>query len=184
MSEDANFIAAYEAHVWDVYGFLAFRSRSREEAEDLTPETFERALKSWSRFDPRRSEPKPWLLVIARNVYIDSRRRAGARPRTVAPAVAPEPAPTEDREIDAIGGPDPECAAALARLKRREREALALRFGGDLSTVEVAEVLGVSVANAQQILSRALRRMRELMDRPSAPSEPERAGAGDADRGD
>ena len=65
-------------------------------------------------------------------------------------------------------------------LRRREREAVALRFGGDLRTAEVAEVMGVSVANAQQILSRALRRMRELMEGSAAPdSEPERAGARD-----
>ena len=51
----------------------------------------------------------------------------------------------------------------IRQLKRREREAIALRFGGDLTTAEVAGVLGVSVPNAQQILSRALRMLHSLL---------------------
>ena len=62
------------------------------------------------------------------------------------------------------GAPDPQLAAALQRLERREREAIALRFGGDLRNAEIAELLGVSVANAQQILSRALRRLGRILD--------------------
>ena len=183
MSRETDFIATYERYVWDIYGFLAYRTRSREEAEDLTQETFERALKAWPRFDPTRNDAKPWLLVIARNAYIDSRRRERSRPRTVAARADAEPV-TEDHELARMGGPEPEVSAALARLKRREREALALRFGGDLKTAEVAQVLHVSVANAQQILSRALRRMRELLDGQSSGSVAQRARSGDADRGD
>jgi len=183
VSGENDFIATYEKYVWDIYGFLAYRTRSREEAEDLTQETFERALKAWSRFDPTRNDAKPWLLVIARNAYIDSRRRERSRPSTVAADGDSEQA-REDRALALTGGPEPEVAEALAGLKRREREALALRFGGDLKTAEVAEVLDISVANAQQILSRALRRMRELMDEGSPGSGAEGAGTGDADRGD
>ena len=93
----------------------------------------------------------------------------------------------EDREIARVVGPRPEVAAALARLKRREREALALRFGGDLRTAEVAQVLDISVANAQQILSRELRRLRELMEEGStgtSASLREGTGSGDPDSGE
>ena len=48
-----KFDSAYEENVSAVYGYLAYRVRSAEEAEDLTQETFERALGAWSRFDPR-----------------------------------------------------------------------------------------------------------------------------------
>lgn len=163
-----NFIEAYEDHVWDVYGFLAYRTRSAADAEDLTQETFERALRAWSRFDPDRGEVRTWLLVIARNTYIDSRRRANARPEVVSGPenldhLVAEPVPPQL-------GPDSELAAALGRLTRREREAIALRFGGDLKISDVAEVLGISVANAQQILSRALKRLRDLIATPKISS--------------
>ncbi len=155
-----KFDTAYEQHVSEVYGYLAYRSGSRESAEDLTQETFERALRGWSGYDPERGSPRTWLLTIARNVYIDSRRRGQSRPQ---PAGIDFDAATEAGP-DAAIGPEPEVAAALRRLERREREAIALRFGGDMRAAEIAEVLGVSVSNAQQILSRALRRLRGTLD--------------------
>jgi RNA polymerase sigma factor (sigma-70 family) len=160
MSPD-DFLTAYDAHVWDVYGFLAYRTRSRTDAEDLTQETFERALRAWQSFDPAKGEVKAWLLAIARNAHIDSRRRASARPRTVPDDGIAELAGAEGPE--AGSGVDPELAAALGRLGRREREVIALRFGGDLRTAEIAGLLDLSVTNAQQILSRALRRLRAIL---------------------
>ena len=61
----AEFARVYDDHVWRVYGFLAYRLRDRDVAEDLTQATFERALRAWSRFDPRRASELTWLLAIA-----------------------------------------------------------------------------------------------------------------------
>ena len=166
-----KFTDAYEEQFWNVYGFHGYRLRSPAETEDLTQETFERALKAWHRFDPARGELRTWLLAIARNVYIDHRRRQQARPRTVA-------VEADDPRLDPAAPPeagivlDPEVAEALKRLSRREREAIALRFGGDLPVKDIAEVLGVSVANAQQILSRALRRLRSILEHAPQTQEP------------
>ena len=67
-------------------------------------------------------------------------------------------------------------ATALSRLDRRERGILALRFGGDLKGPEIAELTGLSVDNVHQILSRALRRLRKLLDveggGPTPPADP------------
>jgi len=49
-----DFSAVYDEHVWQVYGFFSYRMGSRADAEDLTQKTFERALRSWSRYDPSR----------------------------------------------------------------------------------------------------------------------------------
>src|SRR5437588_6598338 len=72
---DSDFARVYDEHLGRVYGFLAYRVEDRYTAEDLTQATFERALRAWSRFDPRRGSEITWLLTIARNVYIDHRRR-------------------------------------------------------------------------------------------------------------
>lgn len=75
----------------------------------------------------------------------------------------------DERALPRVSGPEerfagsPELVSALGRLGEREREVLALRYGGDLTGPEIAELLGLSVANVQQISSRALRTLRELL---------------------
>jgi RNA polymerase sigma-70 factor (ECF subfamily) len=158
--------------VWRVYGFLAYHLRDRDLAEDLTQTTFERALRAWSRFDPRRGSEATWLLAIARNALVDHHRRR--RPELAAPEELPEGPPHGPRTVP---GPEERLAgssellAALAELSDRDREVLALRFGGDLTGPEIASLLGLSLANVQQILSRSLRRLRVLL----APGEPVRS---------
>ncbi len=157
---ESDFSVVYEEQVQNVYGFFAYRVRSRELAEDLTQATFERALRSWPRFDPRRASVRTWLLVIARNLLIDHHRRSH-------PELA---ADIDERLLPSVPGPEegvggwPELTAALEALSDRDREVLALRFGGDLTGPEIAEVLGLTLANVQQITSRALRRLRGLLE--------------------
>jgi RNA polymerase sigma-70 factor (ECF subfamily) len=160
-----EFSDVYDEHIWDVYGYLAYRLDSREEAEDLTQATFERALRAWGRFDSRRATPRTWLLSIAHNLLIDHYRAARARPVTVAEDL------TAERDHGVQPGPDydpgisVEMATALAGLSQRDREVIALRFGGQLSGPEIAGLLGLSLANVQQILSRSLRRLRSTLER-------------------
>src|ERR1700751_1621065 len=63
-----------------VYRYLVYLTGDRAAAEDLAAETFEKAFRSWRRFDPRRAAPRTWLCSIARGVAVDwfraeSRRR-------------------------------------------------------------------------------------------------------------
>jgi RNA polymerase sigma factor (sigma-70 family) len=158
-----DFARVYSEHVWLIYGFLAYRVSDRQVAEDLTQATFERALRAWSRFDPRRASERSWLLAIARNLLIDHYRRAGSR-RTE---------PFEEHLAPTVPGPEeqftttPDLGEALAKLSDRDREVLALRFGADLNGPEIAELLGLSLANVQQIVSRSLRKLRDLLQEPA-----------------
>jgi RNA polymerase sigma-70 factor (ECF subfamily) len=160
----SGFEHVYAEHVWRVYAFISYRVRDHELAEDLTQGTFERALRAWSRFDPRRASEATWLLAIARNVVIDSHRRERIVLEELPhdAQIGSEPSP-EDRFAGS-----PELLAALQQLGEQEREIIALRFGGDLTAAEIAGVLGMTVANVQQILSRSTRRLRALLAAPSA----------------
>ena len=62
-----------------------------------------------------------------------------------------------------------ELIEALTHLSDRDREVIALRFGGDLTGPEIAAVLDLSLANVQQILSRSLRKLRGLLEPEGAP---------------
>ncbi len=155
-----DFARVYDEHVWRIYGFLAYRLRDRETAEDLTQTTFERALRAWSRFDPRRGSEQAWLLKIARNLLIDHHRRDRSG----------RSEPIDERVLPPVSGPEermtasPELAEALGSLSDRDRELVALRFGGELTGPEIAGLLDLSLANVQQILSRSLRRLRALLE--------------------
>lgn len=155
-----DFARVYEEHVWRVYAFLAYRLRDRHAAEDLTQATFERALRAWSRFDPTRASESTWLLAIARNLLIDHHRRDRSSRLE----------PIDEQRAPMVPGPDerfaasPELVGALAQLSDRDREVIALRFGGDLTGPEIAELLELTLANVQQILSRSLRKLRGLLE--------------------
>jgi RNA polymerase sigma-70 factor (ECF subfamily) len=157
----SDFARVYDEHVWRIYGFFAYRVGDREAAEDLTQATFERALRAWSRFDPRRGSERTWLFAIARNLLIDHHRRRSEAWE-----------PLAEEHLEAVGGPDERFAStfdlepALAQLPPRDREILALRYGGDLSGPEIATLLGLTLANVQQIASRSLRKLRELLEAP------------------
>jgi RNA polymerase sigma factor (sigma-70 family) len=166
---ERDFVEVYKEHVWQVYGYLAYRVRSRPEAEDLTQLTFERALRSWNRYDERKASVATWLLAIARNALIDKGRRDKSRVNLSVPLGKAREAdlPSEPGPEDAGLGLTPELAAALEQLGHRERSVLALRFGADLPTPEIAEMLELSVANVQQILSRTLRKLRSELEASS-----------------
>src|ERR1700754_2564062 len=154
-----DFSSAYDEHVWHVYGFFAYRLRSRADAEDLTQVTFERALRAWGRYDAAKAGVGTWLLAIARNALIDHvRSHRHTQEHTV--EELPESLTFDRPSL----GLDPDLERALTTLGDRERELIALRFGGDLTGPEIADLTGLSLANVQQILSRALRRLRAGLD--------------------
>jgi len=159
-----DFSAIYDTHVWQVYGFFAYRLHVRADAEDLTQLTFERALKAWGRYDPSRASVATWLLAIARNLLIDHFRAGhGDREQPLEGLEADSPALRMDPERPGLGI-EADLERALATLSDRERELVALRFGADMTGPEIAQMTGLSLANVQQILSRSLRRMRAQLE--------------------
>jgi RNA polymerase sigma factor (sigma-70 family) len=162
-----SFGRLYDEHVWNVYGFFGYRVGSRQEAEDLTQLTFEKALRSFRKFDERRASFSTWVMAIARNALIDYYRRD--RSSTQEPIAHPADADqllSEQHEEEPSMGITPELETALAKLSDREREVIALRFGGDMTGLEIARMMDLTVANVQQILSRSLRRLRQELESP------------------
>jgi RNA polymerase sigma factor (sigma-70 family) len=165
-----DFSAVYDDHVERVYGFFSYRLRGGADVEDLTQQTFERALRAWGRYDPERASIATWLLVIARNLLIDHLRSSRlTRERSLDDLRADDAALTATPDRHDLGLPA-DLERALRELGERERELIALRFGGDLSCPEIAALTGLTLANVQQILSRSLRRMRSSLERRRAHS--------------
>ncbi len=156
---DDEFERLYAAEAQGLFAFLAYRTGDRALAEDLLADAFERALRARVRYDRRRGSQKTWLYAIALNVLRDHARRAAAEGRALERAGVPEEA------ADALAGVEhrDELARALASLSAEEREAIALRFGAELSVPEMATVLGEKLTTVEGRVYRALRKLREAL---------------------
>ena len=78
---NAEFAEAAERHLDDVLAFLVYLTGDRNVAEDLTAETFARALERWRRYDPRRGSARTWLCQLARSTALDHFRSEERRRR-------------------------------------------------------------------------------------------------------
>src|SRR6188472_847293 len=76
-----DFAEAAERHLDDVHAFLVYLTGDRQVAEDLTAETFARALERWRKFDPRRGSARTWLCQLARSTALDHFRSEERRRR-------------------------------------------------------------------------------------------------------
>src|SRR3954471_21518536 len=76
-----TFASVAETELDAVHRYLLFLTGNRAVAEDLTGETFEKAFRSWRRFDPRRGTPRACLCRIARSTALDHFRAEDRRRR-------------------------------------------------------------------------------------------------------
>ncbi len=167
-SDAEAFGALYDRYVLRVYRFALRRLGNHAEAEDVTAQTFHRAFEALGRFEWRGAPFGAWLFRIAHNAVVD-RRRAGAPPVSLdgaseagfepadAGAVAPDEALLLQEDLDAAW-------AAVARLPALQRRAVTLRFGRDLSHAEVGVIIGRSEAATKQLVYRAMKTLRELLE--------------------
>src|SRR4051794_12912585 len=135
---EEGFDALYAAHAERLYGFLAYRCGDPVLAEDLLADATERAYRARASYDPRRGSA--WLYTIGLNVLRDHARRQASEARAVERVAALTPA----AGIGALDGLEErdEVMRALELLAPEEREAIALRYGADLSMPEIARATG------------------------------------------
>jgi RNA polymerase sigma factor (sigma-70 family) len=152
-----SFAATAEEHLDDVYAYLVYMTRDRSLAEDLTADTFEKALKAWRRFDASRGSARTWLCQIARTTALDWFRAEERRRRREERAAVLE----HSEEGGLSAGLAPELEAALHELSAGEREVIALRVLLELDGDEAARVLGISPTAVSTRLSRALKKLEE-----------------------
>ena len=148
-----------EEHLNDVHRYLLMFTADHVLADDLAAETFEKAFRSWRRYDPRRSSERTWLCRIGRNIALDHFRSEARRRRR-------EERYTSEERIEGPGpelGFSPDLDAALATLSAGGREVLALRIVLDLDADDAAGVLDIGRSACSMRLARALEKLQERM---------------------
>lgn len=158
----AAFAELYDTHVDSVYRYLLYRVREPSDAEDLASEVFTRAFANIHRYKWQGKSFLAWLYTIARNAVTDRRRRdrptveldnayglADAGPTAHDLAVRGE-------NVEALRG-------AVKHLTGEQQEVLVLRFVENLSSREVANILGKNEGAIRALQFRALGRLRKIL---------------------
>jgi RNA polymerase sigma factor (sigma-70 family) len=154
-----------------IYSYVAYRVGDGPDAEDVTSEVFERALRYRKSYDSSLGEPLAWLIGIARRCIDDSMTRPRAELGEQQDVTSPE-----DLEADALQRLT--VAAAVEGLDERSRDLVALRYGADLSARQIGEILGLKTNAVEVALHRTLARLRPELEGggtgagPSAPLPP------------
>ena len=154
-----SFAEIAEETLDDVHRYLLMLTGDASLAEELTGETFEKALKRWKRYDPRRASARTWLCQIARTTALDHFRAEARRRRREERYALEQPS-----EATLGGGFSPELESALRSLTAAEREVLALRIVLELDAEAAARVLGIGRSACSMRLARALAKLEERME--------------------
>jgi RNA polymerase sigma-70 factor, ECF subfamily len=153
-------LADPEALIKRLYAYVAYAIGDGPDAEDVTSEAFERAIRYRRTYDSSKGSPIGWLIGIARRCIADAALR-GDLPTDQVPET-----PVESHENPSLRRL--ELHAALVRLDDRDRELLSLRYGADLTAKQIGELLELKTNAVEVALHRALGRLRALMEPPEA----------------
>jgi RNA polymerase sigma-70 factor (ECF subfamily) len=154
----------YDHYQGSVYRFLYYRVGSQALAEDLTSETFFRALRSMSSFRWQGKDFGAWLMTIARNLTTDHYKAGRTRLEMATEDMSPHDSATEGPENAVLASLTNEALLeALRKLPTEQQECLIMRFLQGLSIAETAQVLGRSDGAVKQLQLRGVRNLAKLM---------------------
>ena len=155
----------YDRYVDVVFRFVSRRVEVLQVAEDLTSETFLRALRNIGAFRWGGSDFGAWLMTIARHLIADHFKSGHHRFEVAMPLV-------RDKQVDLMS--DPETAtidhftsvdlwAKVQQLSPEQRECIVLRFLRGFSVAETAQVMGKREAAIKALQHRAVRTLARLL---------------------
>lgn len=174
----AHFVEVYEEYFDLVYAYVARRTRSRDDAEDMTAEVFRKALENLSRFKWTGAPFGAWLLRIASNLIADRAKRAarergsnarvgeGVDATSETVGLPPRSQPTA-RQAQQTDLEEAERRGHLFRLvdslSGDQRSVVVMRFAEEKSIREIADELGRTEGAVKQLQFRALENLRKRL---------------------
>lgn len=158
----AEFDRLYAEHAGPLLGFLVYRTGDRALAEDLLADTFERVLRARRSYDRRKGSEKTWLYTIALNLLRDHARRNAARSRAVERVAVGAGVSTDEWRLESVEQRDL-LQRAITTLSAEEREAIALRYGADLTLPEIAKLKRERLTTIEGRVYRALRKLKQQL---------------------
>jgi RNA polymerase sigma-70 factor (ECF subfamily) len=156
----------YETHYGRVARYIYARIGSRDDAEDLAGEVFMRAIQSADRYTPTGAPLEAWIFRIAHNLVVDYLRKKGRRPVQVElekalPVASGGSSPSEiverTQEVERL-------KEAMQQVSGAQRQVLSLRFGAEMTSEQVANVLDKKPGAVREMQSAAIKRLRRILE--------------------
>jgi RNA polymerase sigma-70 factor (ECF subfamily) len=156
-----NFPGLYDKYVGRIYNFVYYKTHHKETAEDLTSQTFMKAIKNLGQFSPAKGRFSTWLYQIARNQVIDFYRakKNDANIEDIWDLSGEEDIPRDFDTAEKLK----KVESYLKELRPEQREIVLLRVWEGLSYREIAEALGKDETHCRVIFSRALKTLKSRM---------------------
>lgn len=159
----------YDHYVTGIFRFIYAKVGTTQLAEDLTAETFLRALRSLHTFQWRGKDFGAWLTVIARNITNDHYKARRTRTEFSSDALPEQADPSRGPEEDILASlSNDELMRAVASLPIDQRDCVLMRFVQELSIAETAQVLGRSEGAIKQLQLRAVRSLARMLSREAS----------------
>ncbi|MFE9744688.1 sigma-70 family RNA polymerase sigma factor [Saccharothrix saharensis] len=158
------FGALYDRYVDVVYRYVLFRVGDRTLAEDVTSETFLRALRSIGSISYQGRDVGAWFVTIARNIVFDHVKSSRYRLEVTTAELADNREVTDGPEQEVLtGATNAELLRCVAQLGDDQRECITLRFIQGLSVAETAARMGRNEGAIKALQHRAVRRLAQLL---------------------
>ncbi|WP_083752370.1 sigma-70 family RNA polymerase sigma factor [Saccharothrix sp. ALI-22-I] len=158
------FGALYDRYVDVVYRYVLFRVGDRTLAEDVTSETFLRALRSIGSISYQGRDVGAWFVTIARNIVFDHVKSSRYRLEVTTAELADNREVTDGPEQEVLtDATNAELLRCVAQLGADQRECITLRFIKGLSVAETAAIMGRNEGAIKALQHRAVRRLAQLL---------------------
>ncbi|SDD86563.1 RNA polymerase sigma-70 factor, ECF subfamily [Paenibacillus sp. UNCCL117] len=160
-----QFSEIYEQYFDRVYKYIYYRIQNQYEAEDICSHVFEKVISNYHKFCEEKAKFDVWLFAIVRNTVTDFYRARKKRFHfsldSVTEFIFPKPSPEELAIRDDV---HQALFQALAKLRDKERNIIALKFAAGLKNSEIAELLGKSESNIGVVVHRSLRKLQKILE--------------------
>ena len=159
-----KFETYYAEYYPKVLRFFMHKINNREEAEDLTQETFAYSYKNFDNYDPEKSKFSTWIYLISnsrlKNYYRD--RRSFADYADLEGVLSTDPISEIDQAmyLESVRN---EVAAALCKLSEKNREIIVKKYFLQKSHSEIASEMGITEVNSRVLLARAMKKLGEIL---------------------
>ena len=160
--EPISFETVYDTYYDRIYKYALTLLLNREDAEDVTADTFLAAYRNYSSYDPSRASIRTWLTRIAHNRAINLVRSASYTKQKA----MPEPLEFASDPTDFTGSVEgSELVMRLyTRLLPEERELLNMRYVMEMKYKEIGDLLGLSDKTVNKRVQRLIARCRILLN--------------------